>query len=53
MLAGLAEGVWSGLGELATLWQLDVEHTPKTDQILTDAAYSQWLRSVERSRALD
>ena len=53
MLAGLAEGVWAGLDELAALWQLDVEHRPQTDQLVTDAAYAQWLRTVDRSRALD
>ena len=53
MLAGLAEGVWGGLDELAVLWQLDVEHRPQTDQLFTDAAYAQWLRAVDRSRALD
>jgi glycerol kinase len=53
MLAGLAEGVWSGLDELATLWELDVQHLPITDQLMTDAAYTQWLRAVERSRSLD
>jgi glycerol kinase len=52
MLAGLAEGVWSDLDELATLWQLDVERTPTADQLVTDAAYAQWLRTVERSRSL-
>jgi len=53
MLAGLAEGVWSGLDDLAGLWQLDVEHAPTTDPAVADAAYSRWLRAVERSRSLD
>jgi glycerol kinase len=53
MLAGLAEGVWGGLDELAALWVLDVEYGPQTDQLFTDAAYAQWLRAVDRSRALD
>jgi len=53
MLAGLAEGVWSGLDQLASLWELDVQHVPTTDQSITDAAYAQWLRAVERSRSLD
>jgi len=52
MLAGLAEGVWGDLDELASLWQLDVERTPTTDQLLTDAAFARWLRTVERSRSL-
>jgi glycerol kinase len=53
MLAGLAEGVWSGLDQLASLWELDVQHLATTDQSVTDAAYAQWLRAVERSGSLD
>jgi glycerol kinase len=53
LLAGLAEGTWSGLDQLASLWELDLECRPTTDQVLTDAAYATWLRTVERSRSLD
>jgi glycerol kinase len=51
MLAGLAEGVWQSLDELASLWTLDVQYVPTTDALFTDAAYGHWLRAVERSRA--
>jgi glycerol kinase len=50
MLAGLAEGVWGSLDELASLWRLDTEFIPEADPTLADAAYAIWLRAVERSR---
>jgi glycerol kinase len=49
-LAGLAEGVWSSLDELATHWALDAEFTPKATQTGADARHAGWLRAVERSR---
>jgi glycerol kinase len=50
MLAGLAEGVWGSLDELASLWRLEVEFTPQADREPADAAYATWLRAVERSK---
>jgi glycerol kinase len=50
MLAGLSEGVWDSLEELASLWRLDREFTPTGDAALGDVAYATWLRSVERAR---
>jgi glycerol kinase len=50
MLAGLGEGVWDSLEELASLWHLDVRFTPEADQELADAAYATWLGAVERSK---
>lgn len=50
MLAGLAEGVWGSLDELASLWHLDVQFAPDADRALADAAYAIWLRAVERSK---
>jgi glycerol kinase len=46
-LAGLAEGVWDSLDEIATLWGADVETRPKRRG---DDRYQQWRRAVERSR---
>jgi glycerol kinase len=49
-LAGLAEGVWSSVDELASHWQLDAEFTPEVPAGAADAKYAQWQRAVERSR---
>jgi glycerol kinase len=49
-LAGLAEGVWGTLDELAGLWRVDAERLPQLDRTLADLAYAGWLRAVERSR---
>ena len=48
-LAGLAEGVWTSLDELAADWQLDAEFSPEPDRTMTDLAHQQWRRAVERS----
>ncbi|MCU1375863.1 MAG: glycerol kinase, partial [Actinomycetia bacterium] len=48
-LAGLAEGVWSSLDEVAGQWALDVEVTPEADAAAADAAHAGWLRAVDRS----
>jgi glycerol kinase len=48
-LAGLAEGVWTSLDELAADWQLDAEFSPEPDRTMTDLAHQQWKRAVERS----
>jgi glycerol kinase len=50
-LAGLAEGVWSSLDELASHWALDVEFSPKASRGAADQRYAIWQRAVERSRA--
>ena len=51
-LAGLAEGVWGSLDELAANWQLDVEcHPIEGLAPIADALHDQWRRAVERSRA--
>ena len=49
-VAGLAEGVWSGLDELAGLWQAEAVFEPQLPVELTDALHDVWLRAVERSR---
>jgi glycerol kinase len=48
-MAGLAEGVWSSLDELAELWHPDVEYRPTTSETDADSAYAGWRRAVERS----
>lgn len=52
-LAGLAEGVWESLDDVAGHWALDSVVAPRTDEVsvaLANAGHQQWLRAVERSR---
>ncbi len=49
-LAGLAEGVWKSLDEIAATWQRDVLVTPGQDRAIPDALYEQWHEAVARSR---
>ena len=49
-LAGLAEGVWPSLDDLAARWVLDREFAPATTQAGADVKHAAWLRAVERSR---
>ena len=50
-LAGLAEGVWGSLEELAGQWALDIEVEPSSDRAAADAAHERWLAAVGRSRS--
>jgi glycerol kinase len=49
-LAGLAEGVWGSLEEIAAYWHLDVEVHPSAPAAVADAKHAQWRRAVDRSR---
>jgi glycerol kinase len=49
-LAGLAEGMWSSLGELAGLWGAASVFEPQLPIELTDAVHDVWRRAVEKSR---
>jgi glycerol kinase len=49
-LAGLAEGVWGSLDDLATRWTAEASHLPAGDPALAGAGHQGWLRAVERSR---
>lgn len=49
-LAGLAEGVWGSLDELASLWRLEREFEPRSSRAGADAKHAGWVRAVERSR---
>ena len=46
-LAGLAEGVWGSLEEVASLWSADADAVPGSS---ADGRYQQWRRAVERAR---
>ena len=49
-LAGLGEGVWASVEEIAEAWAVDATFTPSADRSAADAAHATWLRAVERSR---
>jgi glycerol kinase len=49
-LAGLVEGMWGSLDELAALWGASAQFEPELPVELTDALYVPWQRAVERSR---
>ncbi|HEC09647.1 MAG TPA: glycerol kinase [Acidimicrobiales bacterium] len=49
-LAGLAEGFWGSLDDVAGAWHLDATFTPGMDPALADLGHQGWLRAVERSR---
>ena len=50
-VAGLAEGVWANLDELAALWQAEATFSPTPGLgELADAAYGAWVDAVERAR---
>ena len=51
LLAGLAEGVWGSLDEIAACWRPDASIEPAGDGPSTDASYRDWLRAVRRSAA--
>ena len=48
-LAGLAEGVWSSLAELAGLWSAETVFEPQLPVELADATHAVWRRAVEKS----
>ena len=49
-LAGLAEGVFADLDDVARRWTLDATFQPSGDRAALDAGYATWLRAVDRSR---
>ena len=48
-VAGLAEGVWTSLAELAGLWRAETVFEPQLPVELTDALHDVWRRAVEKS----
>ena len=49
-LAGLGAGVWSGLDEIAGLWQEDARFEPVASRSGPDTRHAGWKRAVDRSR---
>jgi glycerol kinase len=50
LLAGLAEGVWSNLDEVAAVYAAERTFTAVSSKGSADEPYARWLRGVERSR---
>jgi glycerol kinase len=48
-VAGLAEGVWGSLDELAGLWRAETVFEPQLPAELADALHGSWRRAVEKS----
>jgi len=49
-LAGLAEGFWDSLEDIAENWAIDSTIEPSSDRSMIELDHQQWLRAVERSR---
>jgi glycerol kinase len=49
-LAGLAEGVWGELEEVAATWQVDATFEPSAERDLADAGHARWQEAVTRAR---
>jgi glycerol kinase len=48
-LAGLVQGVWRSLDELAGLWEADTVFDPRGSAEDADAAHDSWTRAVQKS----
>src|SRR5215213_8807529 len=51
LLAGLAEGVWADIDEVAACWREDVTIEPSVGPEVAATAFAGWRRAVERSLA--
>ena len=49
-LAGLAEGVWGTLDDIAAAWTEEDAYAPQAPAVDADASHLAWQRAVERSR---
>jgi glycerol kinase len=49
-LAGLAEGVWGSLDDIAANWGADARVEPSVGASSADATYEQWKRAVQRAQ---
>jgi len=50
-LAGLAEGVWDTLDEIAQNWRSDSQARPAPDRSGAEAGYRQWRQALSRAKA--
>ncbi len=49
-LAGLAVGAWKSTDEIAGLWALEAEYTPRMSADQRESLYHDWKRAAERAR---
>ena len=49
-LAGLAEGVWANMSEIAEAWTSDLSVTASTDRGPVDVLHGRWLQALDRSK---
>ncbi|WP_420450474.1 glycerol kinase GlpK [Ilumatobacter sp.] len=49
-LAGLAEGVWESVDDIASAWVLERSFEPDPDREVADDLHRRWVLAVERSR---
>jgi glycerol kinase len=49
LLAGLATGVWEGLGQIEERWKVEKEARPREDAGRMNKLYQAWKKAVERS----
>jgi glycerol kinase len=49
MLAGLAEGLWTSLDALSSVWALDRSFEPRGSAVAADALHAGWHAAVERA----
>jgi glycerol kinase len=49
MLAGVAEGVWPSVDNLASIWSLEAQFDAQVSAVAADRCYGGWRHAVERS----
>ena len=48
-LAGVAEGVWPSVDDLASIWSLEAQFDAQVSIVAADRGYDGWRHAVERS----
>jgi glycerol kinase len=48
-LAGVAEGVWPSVDDLASIWSLEAQFDAQVSIVAADRGYGGWRHAVERS----
>jgi glycerol kinase len=50
-LAGIAEGVWSGIDQVETFWRVERRFEPRMDKAERDERMNAWCKAVSRARS--